>query len=109
MISFLGLDPSIIAWIFIALVNLATAVLTWRTNHQIKSVKKDVRLIEEATNGMKAELVSATAKSSFIEGKEFGRGQATTAAAELAVKVAAAAATAATAAAAAEVKSTPPQ
>jgi hypothetical protein len=56
---------------------------------------------------MKAELVSATAKSSFIEGKEFGRGQATTTAAEIAVKVATTAAAAA--AAAAEVKSTPPQ
>jgi hypothetical protein len=99
----LGIDINTAAWGVIAVVNLATAYLTWRVNHAVKTVKRDVIAIEKATNGMKAELVEATAKASFIEGRVAGREQATTTAAQLATKVAAAAA------AAADIKSTPPE
>src|ERR1019366_1268651 len=54
---------SIIAWIFIALINLGTALLTWFT-------KKTVEVLERSTNGMKAELVKATYDNAFLAGQE---------------------------------------
>lgn len=96
----MGIDINTAAWGVIAVVNLATAYLTWRVNHAVKTVKRDVIAIEKATNGMKAELVEATAKASFIEGKAVGRARAIVTITDF---------TAAAAAAAAVIKSTPPE
>jgi hypothetical protein len=96
----LGIDINTAAWGVIAVVNLATAYLTWRVNYAVKTVKRDVVAIEKATNGMKAELVEATAKASYIEGKAVGRARAIATITDAA---------AAAAAAAAPVKSTPPE
>lgn len=51
---------------FIAITNLVTGWLAWRT-------RADVRVIEKATNSMKDALVAATDVAARAEGKEEGR------------------------------------
>jgi F0F1-type ATP synthase membrane subunit b/b' len=59
--QFLFENVSIVAWIFIALINLMTAAVTWHTSRK-------VAVVEKSTNGMKDALVKATREAAFIAG-----------------------------------------
>ncbi len=68
----------------IALVNLVTGYLTFRSHQAIQ-------IVEKATNSMKDALVASTAKASYAEGHEAAALQGTDKATELAKAVAEAA------------------
>ncbi len=69
-----------IALLVIALFNMATAFLTWRTHiittathSAVVKTQEDVATVEKATNSVKDAPVAATAKSEFARGKEQAR------------------------------------
>ncbi len=57
----------------IAGINLAIAVLTWRTHKLATRTNENIATVERATNSMKDALVAATAKASFAEGADSAR------------------------------------
>lgn len=58
-----SVDANTVALAFIAVLNVITAILAYKTHRQAK-------LTEKNTNSMKDALVAATKKASFAEGRE---------------------------------------
>lgn len=60
-------------WVVIAMVNLITGYLAYRTHITAVQTNANVATIERATNSMKDALVASTAKASYAEGQAVGR------------------------------------
>lgn len=74
------IDPNVVMWVLIALVNAYTAWLVHRTHETIGTVTKDVKevkenilIVERATNSMKDALVAKTGEAAHAAGLEEGR------------------------------------
>ncbi len=65
-------DPNI-SLVAIALLNLATAIITWRTHQQSKANGLVITELEKNTNSIKDALVASTAKASYSEGQTQAR------------------------------------
>ncbi len=77
------IDPNL-TLLVIALCNLVTAVLTWRSHRAVKETQVNVQKIETATNSMKDALVARTGEAAHAAGLEEGRAAGAVTAATLA-------------------------
>lgn len=78
------MDITTATLLLVAIANVATAIIAWRTKKGVEKQSESIHTIEESTNHMKDELVAAT----HAKGREEGRLEATATAAELAKAVA---------------------
>jgi hypothetical protein len=77
MSEYVTISPEIMGWMFIALCNLVTAMLTVRTHNLALQTEKN-------TNSMKDALVKATGQAQHAAGMEAGRAEGAVKAAALA-------------------------
>lgn len=67
-----SIDPNL-TLLLIAVANLGTAILAWRTHAATKATQLNVEKVEIATNSMKDALVAKTGEAAHAAGREEGR------------------------------------
>jgi hypothetical protein len=79
------MDLNTLVLLLVALLNCVTAAISWYSNHVVLQTRKDVAIIEKATNSMKDALVKATGEASRAAGVVEGRQEAENKAANIAL------------------------